>query len=151
MKTITIQKGRHYPSLPNWVLGVKLTYSELPVLVCFTEESKYTLDSTDQADWNKLYGRLSYKLVNGRIVRLEEWHVWRWLPNLSTFQVARYTNIDGVMDWSNIKNIATGGTARLFNHWFIYWLPLSFHFGGSDSNGDGLGGVAPNTIKFFIK
>tara|TARA_R110001592_G_scaffold268269_3_gene534532 strand:- start:44084 stop:44545 length:462 start_codon:yes stop_codon:yes gene_type:complete len=150
LHAITIKKGRHYPSLFHWLKGVELTYTEMPVLFRPTEESKYTLDATDQADWNKLYGRLRYRFKGGKLIREEQWHVWRWLPNLNTFQVARYTNIDGLMTWTAIQNVAVGERATLYNSWFSYWLPLSFHFGGADSNGDGLGGTAPNTIKFYI-
>lgn len=55
------------------------------------------------------------------------------------------------MEWFDVVDLQTGEEAILDNGWFTYLLPLFFHFGGADSNGDGLGGVAPKNIKFYIR
>ena len=149
LNPVVINKGNHYPNVLHWLRGIKLTYRRSFVLVKFVVRSKYTLDPTDQADWNKLYGRIAWKFINGKLTRCEQWYVWRWVPKTKMFEVAKYTNIGGKHESFDVEKLKMYEIGLLDNSWFTYKLPLSFHFGGNDSNKDGIGGVAPKKITFF--
>jgi hypothetical protein len=151
MKSIEIKRGRHYPNFIDWLFGAWISLFEDIAFLKLPESAQYILDQTDQADWNKFYGRLAFRFVKGEIVRLEEWYVWRWVPKQNIYQIAKYKNTGGKMEWFDVVDVPTGEEFILDNGWFTYLLPLSFHFGGSDSNNDGTGGVAPKNIKFYIR
>lgn len=149
-RSVEIQEGKHYPDLFDFSWTLRLSYRPINV-VKFTKKSKYYMfGDVDQSDWNKLYGRLGYTLRSGKLIRLEEFWVWRYY--LGQFQIAKYRRTGRVFGAFEIQNVSIDQDVFLSNDWFTLPLPLGTYFGGADSDNDGIGGVAPQNINiYFIK
>ncbi len=97
-----IKKGTHY-ALPfserPWV-------KKINAVVTFSEESKYSLDHTNQGDWNKLTG-ISFNRLNP--TKNAILIGWRYNPTEDVFEVAPYLNING-------RHVAADSTS---NNWEI--------------------------------
>lgn len=148
-KEVTIKEGNHYPVFLDtlWTI-TSLPYKPL-VIVKFTEKSKYNMfGDVDQHDWNKLYGRLGYAWREGKLIRLEQWYVWRYFAG--QIQVAKYRREGTEFKTHDVTNVNLFEDVFLSNDWFTLPLPLGTYFGGHDSDSDGIGGVAPQTVKLYF-
>jgi len=148
-RQIKIEAGRHYPHIfYDFPYTLNLSYKPL-VLVNFSK-AKYDMNGdVDQQDWNKLYGRLWYKLKKWKFVRYEEFWVWRYWQG--RFQIAKYTREGDTFGAFEIKTVSNREECFLSNDWFTLPLPLGTYFGGDDSDNDGIGGVAPQDITLLYR
>lgn len=143
------QKGRHYARLFD-VLGVWAKALKRPksVRLCFTAQSKYTLDRGDQMDWNKAigWGGLRVKRINGVWTRkTEDFLVWRYDARNNEFHVATYQrrNYEMILPkaWRTVsKHIITEFD---LSHLKKNIIPLGAYFGGNRT--------APKDLSYILQ
>lgn len=141
-------KCKHYPNLISWI---KILYASLfnkDLEIMFTEKSKYILDSTDQADRNKIYGRVSLKYKDGER-QFEQWSTWNYFND--KFHVSIYYRVDGEMIFGQLHEVPMYTWYKIPKPEFSSRIPVSAYFGGEDSNNNGIGGVAPKDLNYKIR
>lgn len=142
---IQYREGFHYPKLKGWLQSRKIAASCRFAEIHIPNQAKYQLDDEDQCDWNKVFGRVGYKIVNWRLVRVEQFVVWRYCKGRK--QVAKYFR-EGQRFWWEDKLQDDGTGAFFVNLGFLKsFLAVGGYFGGSDDSGNGIGGVAPKDLS----
>lgn len=153
--TITVKhkKGKHYCNLSSLlkIVYASLFLSNKDIYLEFDENAKYYLDEDDYSDWNKVIGRGSLKYKNGSR-ESEEFITWRYLRDTNEFQVTNtYKRVDYRMvtptEWQSIFD---GGMMKTNMRSFKSLLPIGGYFGGNDTDGNGIGGVAPKNLQYKI-
>lgn len=102
MRLLEFPDGKHWPNLRTLWNGLRINRSKGHLLVLANNASKYeqTIDPREQGDWLKLIGRgglMMTKGPEGYWVRKSEFFiVWRYRPELNTFQFAYYERKNGV-------------------------------------------------------
>lgn len=99
----------------------------------FTNESKYTLAGNDQEDFNKILGRgslLGYDF-NRRIRKNEEMLVWRYIPSIDKFEVAKYWRTNYKMKYEVVASLNPNEAHTFDLNHFRSVLPTSCYFGGN--------------------
>lgn len=162
---VKFKKGNSYPSLLTSSRVIILTLlnsiwnkGKVKAMVKVTKESLYATDKVDQADVLKLYGFKSIKQVYHSKVK----YYTSYSENIIGFRMKKST--DNHFEFGLHKRIA--GKRKFIpkkvelNKWVVlndlegykfYHLPIPPYFGGADSNGDGLGGEAPNDVIIYLK
>lgn len=145
---VKFKKGSVIPNIKAFLFSLYASIFKKDLQIKFTEKSKYTLDATDQCDWNKIYGRAGLKYVDGNR-KDEQMAVWRYCNNI--FMVEQYYRVGGEM-------ILFKGIEVPINKWFdvpkpsmFSIIPTGLWFGGSDSDGNSVGGKAPHYIEFELR
>jgi hypothetical protein len=138
MKKVTIKKGKHSPfwRFPRLYIKPK----GIRIYVIFTESCKYTLNSEDQLDWNKMAG-FSRGKHHTDSLRL----VWRWNPSIQKIEVGEYRYKNGERISSVIKTVDLYTTYKftlmLHEGNYPWWgYKLFPYFGGNNP--------APHDIHF---
>ena len=153
--TITVKhrKGKHYCNF--WSLA-KIFYASLflndrEIYLEFDDKAKYKLDKEDQEDWNKAIGRGSPIYKDGSR-KSEQFITWRYLWELDEFQVTNtYKRVDYKMITpTSCIYIKDGGLIKTNMRSFKSLLPVGGFFGGNDSDGNGIGGVAPKNLQYKV-
>ena len=141
-------KGKHYPNLHATLLSMYASLRNRELEIKFTEDTKFTLDVIDQADRNKIYGRVAFK-YKGKERQYEEWSSWGYLNN--EFTISNYSRVDGKMIFGEktIVPINTWFTIPKPN--FISWFPVGVYFGGNDSDSNGIGGTPQKDLQYELR
>lgn len=156
MKLVRHFKNKHYAKLKD-VLYVSFNARKQFVQLMFTEDSKYDMNGDeDQGDWNKVVGRASWhrffpfiKSIYDK--RRETFITWRYFPNKDIFQVAEYFRL-GDKHWTGkVIDVPVNTFVSMSIAFFEDNIPVGAYFGGHDSDGDGIGGVAPNDLNYKIQ
>jgi hypothetical protein len=141
-------KNKHYPNVISWLRILYASIFNKDIEIMFTEESKYTLDEVDQADRNKIYGRVSSKYKDGER-QFEQWSTWNYSNGL--FNVSIYYRIDGLMVFGKRHNVPINTWFKVPKPTFSSKIPVSIYFGGNDSDNNGIGGVAPKDLTYKLR
>lgn len=143
-------KGKHYCNFLSLVRIMWASLFKKEAHLIFTDSAKYTLDETDQADFNKVIGRGGLKIKNGPR-KEEQFIVWRYIPEANQFHIAKYWRENYEFDFSDLEIIEGSGSVRVNLSHFKSLLPLGGYFGGRDSDGNGIGGKAPRNLEYFLE
>lgn len=138
------KQGRHYATIGSLIKVYLLSLLKpKKVEIVFDEKSKYNLFSNDNWDWNKVLGRGGLKYKNGAR-KEEQFIVWRFIPELNQFHVAKYGREDYQMvlpkKWDTIfsKGSVIVDTSNLKSI-----FPLGGYFGGNM--------FAPCNLEYKVK
>lgn len=145
---IKFKKGWSMPTLSGFLFTLYCSLFKKQLQIKFTEKSKYTLDDTDQCDWNKIYGRVGLKYINGQRAS-EQLAVWRYCKG--GFLIDEYYRVNGEMIMFKGVKVPLDTWVDVPKPAFINNIPASSWFGGSDSDGNNIGGKAPFDCEFELR
>lgn len=101
-----ILKGTHRGILPN--LGIHFGRDRMSYEVTFTESCRYDLGSSDQLDWNKLFG-WSYGLHHKNSIRVG----WRYFKEQDCIELSLYCYINGTRVINQFTKVGIGTSTRI--------------------------------------
>lgn len=156
MKVIKHFEGKHWAKLLD-VLFIFRNRNKTFCKLVFTEDSKYDMgEDRDQYDWNKIIGKASWHRFFKFIKKIyknrrETFITWRWRPDVQKFEVGKYFREGDRHYTIETFLIPVNELIIVKMDFFKDNIPVGAYFGGHDSDGNGIGGVAPNDLSYKIQ
>lgn len=136
MNVIEIKQGKHNAGFFDkfetyWYSIFK---KNTPIYLMFPNAAKYYLPN-NQGDWNKVIGRKGFKskkVGNSRILKTEQYIVWRYNIKKDVFEIAKYWRENYEFDYEIIQTIKPFEVSKPIDiSWFESPLPGGAYFGGN--------------------